>query len=286
MTKNPRSCLCVPGSSARMMDKALGSSADEVVLDLEDSVAPSAKADARSLVVRAISDLPTERRVAIRVNGVGTAWCHDDLIAVGSARRRPDSVILPKVESTGDLAFVDRLLDGLDAGQPGPTVLVQALIESAAGLQDVAAIAGSSPRLEALILGYADLAASLGRSPASGAWDPAREQLLWAARAAGIRAVDGPHLGTAPDEAFERSVTAASAAGFDAKWMIHPSQIDAVNQAFSPTADQVIWARRVVEALSEADAAGRGAVALDGAMLDEAVAVNARRVLARAEAER
>lgn len=286
MTESPRSCLCVPGSSARMVDKALASSADEVVLDLEDAVAPSAKADARSLVVEVLTRTPAERRVAVRVNAAGTAWCHDDLIAVASAPRRPDSVILPKVESTGDLAFIERLLDGLDAGRPGPVVRVQALIESATGLRDVATIAGSSSRLEALVLGYADLAASLGRAPGTGAWDPAREQLLWAARAAGIRAVDGPHLGTAPDEAFERSVAAATAAGFDAKWVIHPAQIDAVNDAFSPTAEQVLWARRVVGALSKADSVGRGAVALDGAMLDEAVAVNARRLLARAEATR
>jgi citrate lyase subunit beta / citryl-CoA lyase len=286
MSENPRSCLCVPGSSARMVDKALACSADEVVVDLEDAVAPSMKAEARSLVVEVLRDVPAGRRVAVRVNGAGTAWCHDDLIAVGSAPRRPDSVILPKVESPGDLAFVQRLLDGLDAARPGPTVRVQALIESARGLRDVGTIAQSSSRLEAVVLGYADLAASLGRAPGTGSWDPAREHVLWAARAAGIRAVDGPHLGTAPDAEFERSVSAASAAGFDAKWVIHPSQVDAVNEAFSPTPDQVTWARRVVGALAEADAAGRGAVALDGAMLDEAVAVNARRVLARAEAAR
>jgi citrate lyase subunit beta/citryl-CoA lyase len=269
-----------------MVAKALASRADEVVLDLEDAVAPSAKAEARSLVVRVLQDVPAQRRVAVRVNGVRTAWCHDDLIAVASAPRRPDSVILPKVESTGDLAFVERLLDGLDAAQAGPTVRVQALIESAKGLRDVAAIAASSARLEALVLGYADLAASLGRAPESGTWAPAREQLLCAARAAGVRAVDGPHLGTGLDEDFERSVSAATTAGFDAKWVIHPAQVEEVNLAFSPTPEQVTWAGRVVEALSEAEAAGRGAVALDGAMLDEAVAVNARRVLARVEAAR
>lgn len=283
---NPRSCLSVPGSSERMIAKAIASPADEVVLDLEDAVAPPMKCEARSLVVRALASAPEGRRIAVRVNAVRTQWCHDDLIALATAQRRPDSVIIPKSESAGDLAFVERLLDGLDAASPGPVIQVQALIESALGLRDAAAIAASSRRLEALVIGYADLAASLSREPTAVTWAPAREHVLWAARAAGLRAVDGPHLGIGVDGAFEQSLMDAVASGYDGKWVIHPAQIDTVNEAFSPTETAVSWAQRVVDALATAADAGHGAVALDGVMLDEAVALGARRVLARVGGQR
>src|SRR5690606_25784967 len=137
-------------------------------------------------------------------------------------------------------------------------------------------IASASPRLEALILGYADLAASLGRRPEGGeqhdaSWDAARDTVLTAARSCGLRAVDGPFLGIAPDDAFLAAARRARALGFDGKWAIHPSQIAALNELFSPSEAEVERARRIVGALAEAEAGGAGAVSLDGEMLDEAV---------------
>ena len=278
---SPRSCLSVPGSSSRMLAKALTSDADEVVIDLEDAVAVGAKDDARAEMVALLSTAEDARRIAVRVNAVGTPWCHDDLIALGGLERPPASVVVPKVESAGDIAFVERLLIGVTGLLPGTGIRLQALIESASGLVAIDEIAGSGNSLEALILGYADLSASLGRDPADGCWDPARERLLWAARAHGLRAVDGPHLGIGVDDGFRAGVHAASSSGFDGKWVIHPSQIEAVNTAFSPDATQVDWAERVLAALAAGEQDSLGAVALDGAMLDEAIAVRARRVLAR-----
>jgi citrate lyase subunit beta/citryl-CoA lyase len=279
----PRSILCVPGSSPRMLEKAFASAADEVVIDLEDAVTPAAKDAARAGVVDFLTDLsPSSRVVSVRVNAPRTPWCHDDLIALAALPRLPHSAVVPKVESAGDLAFVERLLDGAERGSR-PPLRVQALIESASGLTRVDEISRASARLEALLIGYADLAASLGRAPsAADRWDPAREQVLWAARAAGIRAVDGPHLGVRDDDDFRAGVRRAVELGFDGKWVIHPAQIEAVNEAFTPSGEDIAWARSVVDALETAEAQGLGAVCLDGQMLDEAIAAGARRVLARA----
>lgn len=280
-TASPRSCLSVPGSSPRMLAKAFASGADEIVIDLEDAVAIDAKENARAEVVAFLSAQGASRRVAVRINSVGSSWCHDDLIALGGLERPPASVVVPKVESSGDIAFVERLLTGVTGQPPGTGIRLQALIESAAGLVAVDEIAASGTSVEALILGYADLAASLGRDPAAGYWDPARERLLWAARAHGLRAVDGPHLGVGLDDDFQAHLRAAGSSGFDGKWVIHPAQIDAVNAAFSPDTAQIDWAERVLATLAAGERDGLGAVALDGAMLDEAVAVRARQLLSR-----
>jgi citrate lyase subunit beta/citryl-CoA lyase len=276
-----------------MLAKAWASAADEIVIDLEDSVPAGSKAEARETAarfLRSIDDtgpdigLDIGRDIAVRVNAPGSPWCHEDLVAVGSLPRLPHSVVLPKVESVGDLAFAERLLDGVESGSGRSPVAVQALIESAAGLARLGEIATAGGRLRRLIIGYADLAASLGRSHLAPAdhWTPAQEQLIWAARAAGILAIDGPHLGVAVDESFRAGLRRAAEAGFDGKWVIHPSQIDEVNTAFSPSADDVAWADEVIEALESAEGRGIGAVSVRGRMLDEAVAVAARRVLLRA----
>jgi citrate lyase subunit beta/citryl-CoA lyase len=160
---------------------------------------------------------------------------------------------------------------------------VQALIETAAGLARVSEIAAASERLDALILGYADLGASLGGSRGLDAWLPAQHAVVVAARAAGVQAIDGPHLGIEVDEPFSAAVARARELGFDGKWAIHPSQVAAINAAFTPTAAEVERARAVVTALDESErVSGQGAVALDGEMLDEAVRLSALRVLAQA----
>jgi citrate lyase subunit beta / citryl-CoA lyase len=289
-----RSCLSVPGSSPRMLAKATEIGADELVLDLEDSVIAAQKDHARELVVEALgSPRLAGRTIAVRLNGPRTPWCHTDVIALARAPRPPDSIVLPKVESGGDLEFVERLLDGVEraAGVTTP-IYVQALIETAAGLARINEIAAASPRLVALVLGYADLAASLGRS-ASGAadlaaWRPAQEAVLTAARAFGLQAIDGPHLTVSVDDKFRVAVIQARDAGFDGKWAIHPSQVPTLNDAFTPSQAEIERSRGVVMALEEArrSPSGAGAVALDGQMLDEAMRVGALRLLARAAAGR
>jgi citrate lyase subunit beta/citryl-CoA lyase len=282
-----RSCLSVPGSSPKMIAKAATIAADEIVFDLEDAVAASGKEEARALVVDALSRPEwKERTVAVRVNALGTPWCEDDLVAMAESTDAPASVVLPKVERPGDLEYADQILARAEVEGRAPIAL-QALIETAAGLREVNAIAAAeSTRLAGLILGYADLAASLGRSPATAAdptaWLAAQDAVLVAARAAGVQAIDGPFLGTQVDEAFRRATLHVAGLGFDGKWAIHPSQVEELNAAFTPTAADLDWAEQVIAALEAADRDGAGAVALDGQMLDEAVAVAARRLLGRA----
>ncbi len=169
--------------------------------------------------------------VAVRVNSIGTPWCHADLVALAASGREAVTAVLPKVEHPHDLAFADRLLAGAEAaaGRTTPVRLI-ALIETAAGLAAAAEIARASERLDGLVLGYADLAASLGRPSAGAAetWRFAQESVLVAARAAGIQAIDGPHLGTRDDDAFRASAAHARALGYDGKWAIHPAQLDAL----------------------------------------------------------
>ena len=281
-----RSCLSVPGSSERKLAKAAELPADEVVIDLEDAVAAAAKDEARAATVAALSDW-TGPGVAVRVNGPGTPWCHLDLAAIGALAELPASIVVPKVQSAGDLAFVDRLLDGVEAGAGRHAPLrVQALIETAAGLAAAAEIARASARLDGLVLGYADLAASLGRTGGEQDWRFAQESVLVAARAAGIQAIDGPHLGTRDDAAFRAGAMHARTLGFDGKWAIHPAQLDALRETFTPSDDEIADAREVLAALERAAADGAGAVAAGDRMLDEALALSARRVLARAGAGR
>jgi citrate lyase subunit beta / citryl-CoA lyase len=279
-----RSCPLVVPAHERTLAKATGFSADELVIDLEDAVPPAEKTRARELAGRALAGWP-ETQVALRVNAPGTPWCHSDLIAA-VAMDNLDSVVIPKVQSAADLAFVDRLLDGaqLAAGRTRP-LGTQALIETPAGLQNAAAIASSSARLEALVLGYADLGAALGRRDGRlEDWLPAQEIVLAAARSVGIYAIDGPHLGVEVDAEFERALEAARRLGFDGKWSIHPSQLEAVREAFTPGADDVRRAERVLHALARAHEGGRGAVTLDGEMIDAATVRAAERVLARTRA--
>jgi citrate lyase beta subunit len=276
----PRSCLSVPGTDDRKIRKGWDSEADEIVLDLEDAVRASRKAEARQMLTALPGRRRAGARVAIRVNAARTAWCHLDVVASAGPDGPLESIVLPKAESAGDLEFLDRLLDGVEAASGRTQPLgVQALIETAKGLANLREIATASPRLRTLILGYADLGASLGRTADS--WSYAQDAVLVAARSAGLEAIDGPNLGVADDEEFHRCVLRARELGFDGKWVIHPRQIGTVNAVFTPGTDEVARATAVLDALRGTEA---GAVELEGCMIDEAVAVAARRVLARAEA--
>lgn len=286
MTGRPRrrSVLCVPGGDERKIRKAMTSGADQVVIDLEDAVPPADKDRARALLgaidwSEIADELPS---IAVRVNAPRTPWCHLDINAVVRLGVPASSIVLPKVESAGDLEFADRLLDGVEAGAaPTERITVEALVETADGLSRIEQIASATPRLSTLIIGYADLAASLGRAAGldPALWISVQDRLIAAARTNRLDAVDGPHLGVGVDDAFDSAVGHAARIGFDAKWAIHPRQVEAINVAFEPSGEQVLYARRVVDALAAAHDNGRGAVELDGQMIDEAIAVAARRTL-------
>jgi citrate lyase beta subunit len=278
-----RACLVVPAAPAAKLAKGATLGADEVVLDLEDAVLPALKDEARAGVAQALAGGWAAESVAVRVNAIGTPWCHADLLALAASGRETVTAVLPKVEHADDLAFADRLLAGAEAAAGRTTrVRLIALIETAPGLAAAVEIARASERLDALVLGYADLAASLGR-PGGGNWRFAQESVLVAARAAGLQAIDGPHLGTRDDDAFRAAALHARALGYDGKWAIHPAQIEPLRQTFTPSDEEVAGAREVLAALERAAADGAGAVAADGQMLDEALALSARRVLARAD---
>jgi citrate lyase subunit beta/citryl-CoA lyase len=285
-----RACLVVPAAPAAKLAKGATLAADEAVLDLEDAVVPALKDEAREAVAAALAGEWAAESVAVRVNAIGSPWCHSDLVALAGSKRDALTAVLPKVEHPHDLAFADRLLAGAEAAAERATpVRLLALIETAAGLAAAADIARASERLDGLVLGYADLAASLGRPPGGGAvqdWRFAQESVLVAARAAGIQAIDGPHLGTRDDDAFRAGAIHARTLGFDGKWAIHPVQLDALRETFTPTDEEIADAREVLAALERAAADGAGAVAAGDRMLDEALALSARRVLARAGAGR
>jgi citrate lyase subunit beta/citryl-CoA lyase len=278
-----RSELATPASSERMCEKAPAAGADLVFLDLEDACAPSMKEAARAIAVGALTGLDWGRTVrAVRVNGIDTPWCHSDIIeVVTGARDALDVLIVPKVRTARDVWWVDVLLSQLEAklGLARPIGL-EVLIEEAEGLANALQIAQASPRLEALIFGAGDLSASL-HARVDGNFDPlvdypgdfwhfARVQVLTAARAAQVDAIDAPYPAYQDPEGYRRAARQASALGFDGKWAIHPSQVPVANEVFSPTAAEVDEARLAMATYREAEAGGVGAIGRDGRLVDAA----------------
>jgi citrate lyase subunit beta/citryl-CoA lyase len=266
-----------------MLAKAPGLGADELVLDLEDSVVAAAKPGAREALAAFLAGRSEQPALAVRVNALGSRWFRDD-VALLAERAGPaiDSLVLPKIESAADLEAVDALLDEL--GEPAAAIRTQALIETAAGLLRAGEIAQASQRLDALILGYADLAASLGRrgDPGPDAWLHAQETLLLAARAAGVQAIDGPYLAIRDAEGLRRRVDRVRLLGFDGKWAVHPNQLAVITAAFTPRPEELARASAIVAAVEGAGA--EGALELDGEMIDEASRKLAAQVVARGRA--
>ena len=285
-----RSCLAVPGSSERMLEKSRTLAADEVVIDLEDAVVADQKEDARAATVAALQQGGWEESsVAVRINGTDTPWFESDVRALAEqAGDALDTLVLPKTETDEQLRRVEGLLELAEAGAERSRPLgVQALIETARGLAAVNEIASSSTRLETLIIGYADLAASLGRPPGAkhdpDRWGWTLDAVLVAARAAGIQAIDGPHLQIDDLGGLRIAAVRARELGYDGKWALHPSQIEAINEVFSPTDDELERAQAIISALEQAEGeGGAGAAMLDGEMVDEASRKLALQVLARA----
>ena len=291
-----RSLLAVPASNRKMVEKALLSEADEVFLDLEDAVAPDKKVGARGDVVRALAGLDWGGRAKLfRANALDTRWFYRDVIEVAEGTGEAlDVILVPKVNRPEDLHAVAVLLDGIEREkglEPGKVGL-EAQIETAEGLANIDAIARSTGRLRALHFGPGDFAASLGMPQTSlgtrDEWDEAypghrfgyaMQRIVVAARAAGLRALDGPVADHRDEEGLREACRVARALGFDAKWCIHPAQVPVVNKVFSPTEDEVAWARKVILAYEEANRAGSGAISVDGQMVDAASIRMAQRTL-------
>jgi citrate lyase subunit beta / citryl-CoA lyase len=246
-----------------MLAKAAGLPADEVVVDLEDGVPPEAKGEARGR----LGDARAAGTLAVRINGLRSPWWRDDLAAV--AERRPDVVVVPKVESVEDVLTVAGLLpDGVG---------LEVQIETAGGLVEVERIAAAGGPLEALVFGPGDFAASLGipvLTIGAGAFEYALARISVAAHAYGVQAVDGPYADLGDLDGLRRAAAVALGHGFDGKWAVHPDQIGPVNEAFTPTEAEIERARRIM-------AAGEGASRLDGDMVDVATKRLAAAVLAR-----
>ena len=279
-----------------MAEKALVSAADAVFLDLEDAVVSDEKADARGKIVRALKELDWRNRLTLyRANALDTPYFYGDLIEiVEGAGERLDALMVPKIQRPEDLHVVATLLYQIELSvglEPGG-IKIEAQLESAEGLVNVDGIARATQRLTALHFGPGDYAASV-RMPQKSIgtmdeWDEvypghrfhyAMHRIVVAARAAGLRAVDGPVADHRDEEGLRESCLVARSLGFDGKWCIHPAQIETVNDVFSPTEEEIEWARKVVQAYEEANAAGRGAISVGGQMIDAASVRMARNTL-------
>ncbi len=290
MRPNPsrlaRSMLFVPASRPEMVAKAARSDADAVCLDLEDAVAPEQKEASRALVVQALTTLDFGHRTRmVRVNALDTMYTYRDVIdVVEGAGQHLDLIMLPKASGAGDVQFVDRLLTQVEA-RTGlrERIGIEAQIETALGFLHLREIASASPRLEGLIFGMGDYAASMHmplanigaedeHDAAYGAhrWHAVMHGIVAAARAYGLRCMDGPLASYKDPEALARACGVARAMGFDGKQCIHPLQLAAVNAAFSPSPRDLAWAHDVVARYEASVAAGRGAVGSDGIMIDAA----------------
>jgi citrate lyase subunit beta / citryl-CoA lyase len=293
-----RSCLSVPGSRPRFHEKADLSAADMIFFDLEDSVAPSAKEQAREQVVQALRTHRYKGRIrGVRVNAVDTRWCADDIRhVVEGAGDRLDCLVLPKVDDVDAVHFVHHLLNQLEwkLGLERPIGL-ELQVETARGMENSARVAAASPRNRTLVFGPVDFAADM-RLPGFGAGDtrPDYPGDLWhyflarvavAARAGGLQAIDGPFLQVRDLAGLRESARRSAALGYDGKWVLHPDQVEVVNEVFSPTQEDFDRAHRVIDAYRQAtDVEVTGAVMLGGEMIDEASRKLALATLERGQA--
>jgi len=277
-----RSVLYMPGSNARALEKGRTLPADGLILDLEDAVAPDAKATARTTIREAIAAGGYGgRELVVRTNGLNTPWGYDDLVmAAGSGA---DAVLLPKVESADMVRQAEAVLraNGSPDGQT-----IWCMMETPLGMLNAKEIAGASPKLGGLLMGTSDLAKDLHAAHT-------RDRLpmitslglcLLAARAYGLAILDGVHLDLNDDEGFAHSCRQGRELGFDGKTLIHPKTIAACNEAFAPSADEVAFARRIIQAHAEAAAQGKGVVLVDGKLVENLHVENAKRLVSMAEA--
>jgi citrate lyase subunit beta/citryl-CoA lyase len=272
----------MPGSNARALDKARTLPVDGLILDLEDGVAPGAKAEARRLVAAALARGGYGlRETVVRVNGPTTPWGADDLDA--AARSGADAVLLPKVESAAEVRAAERALEA--AGAPG-SLRLWCMIETPRGVLALREIAAAAPRLACLVAGTSDLVKDLRARHTPGRAEvlASLSLLVLAARANGLAALDGVHLDLADDAGFDAACRQGRDLGFDGKTLVHPRTIDAANRAFAPSAEEIAAARIVIDAHAAAERAGSGVVVVDGRLVEALHVEEARRTVALADA--
>jgi citrate lyase subunit beta/citryl-CoA lyase len=286
MIRPRRSLLFMPGSNARALEKARSLPADGLILDLEDSVAPDAKAKAREQIAAAIAAKGFGRReILIRTNSIDTPWWNDDVAM--AAKASPDAILVPKISSVGELNTVGERLGRIGAD---PSVKVWAMIETARAVLDAGELASASHNPDARLAGFVFGPNDISREtrirmlPGRAAMVPMITHCVLAARANGIEILDGPYSDIANVDGFAAECAQARDLGFDGKTLIHPSHIDACNAIFTPPAEEVAEARKIVAAFERPENASRGAIQLDGRMVERLHAEIARRTIALADA--
>ncbi|MGF1525300.1 MAG: HpcH/HpaI aldolase/citrate lyase family protein [Candidatus Competibacterales bacterium] len=287
--------LVVPASSEKMLHKAAELEVDGLILDLEDGVAPSAKAQAREQLGWALRELSFKAQtLSVRINPTTLSMCrHDTAIAVTAGWQRVRAIVLPKADHPRDIHFLDVLLGQLEreqlaAGAPSaPPFAIEAQVETVVAMMSLEAIAAASPRLETLSFGPGDYAASQGIPQSAGDggdplfWSYHRHRLAMVARAFGLQAIDGPHFILDDADSLERAAQAAASYGLAGKWAIHPQQVETIQRAFTPSPEQIARAEKIISAYQQALAQGQGALAVEGKMIDEALVRMCRETLQR-----
>jgi malyl-CoA/(S)-citramalyl-CoA lyase len=306
-----RSELAVPGSNPGLFEKAARSAADVIFLDLEDAVAPDDKEQARRNIIQALNDVNwSNKTMMVRINGLDTHYMYRDVVDIVEVCPRLDMLLIPKVGVSQDVYALDMLVTQIEAARKRTKRLgFEVLIETALGMANVEAIAQASPRLEAMSFGVADYAASTrarttvigGVHPQSGVltdedeggnrqyfwtdpWHAAQTRMLVACRAYGLRPIDGPFGDFSDPDGFNAAANRAAVLGYEGKWAIHPSQIELANQVFTPAPAEIEKARRIMDAMAQAAREGKGAVSLDGRLIDIASVRMAESLLAKASA--
>ena len=286
MTLRLRSLLFMPADSPRKIAKGAALPADAIIADLEDAVAPGRKQKARALLVESFQTLPEAGALrCIRINPVGSPFWPDDLIETFAAR--PSIYVIPKVESAADLHRVSQRLTQLEgaAGLPIGAVRLLAIVETAAGVMNLRAIAGADRRLAALALGAEDFAGDVGAQRTREGWEVfyARSAVVTAAAACGLPAIDTVYTDLIDDTGLAAECEAMRKMGFRGKLAVHPRQVEIINAAFTPSRSEVEAARRLIAVFKAHQRAGRGVCVLDGRMVDMPMFRAAQDLLARAE---
>ena len=285
--KPRRSNLSVPGHLKKMHGKASESQADVIMLDLEDSVPVDEKANARDQVIESLLNLDwSKKTVTVRINALDTPFAYRDLQTIAEqAGHLIDAIVIPKVNHPGDIFFADRLLNGIEmAAEASSAIGIEASIETAEGLLHASDIVRASQRVKSLVFGIADYSASIGARLVSISghgekeeelypghrWHFAISNMVMHAKSHGVLAIDAPYGNFKDGEGLRRSAVMACALGCDGKWAIHPSQIEIINEVFTPSQEEIDLATKVIEANTLAKSEGKGAIAVEGRMVDQA----------------
>lgn len=295
-TRVNRSELSVPGSKPALFEKAINGPADVIFLDLEDAVAPHEKAQARKNIVQALNDLDWgEKTVSVRINGLDTPYCYRDVVdVVEQGGERLDLIMIPKVGTAADVYAIDMMITQIEAAiGRKKRIGLEMIIETALGMANINEIAGASKRNESLHFGVADFSASTrartvnigGPNPAysvltdpdeqgrrevhwADMWHYAIARMVVAARAHGLRPIDGPFGNFSDDDGYRAQANRSAVLGCEGKWAIHPKQIPLANEIYTPSEKDVGYARRVLEAMDKAQKEGQGAASLEGRLID------------------